>query len=204
MSRKNLNQYGFTLIEIIVAMVILSVFSVMIVTFLSKSLWDSSDPVRTTQNASKLNIIIANITADYNKYPKWRSNTPYDANSFVVPTARNGEYYKTAGACTSGANEPEWPSSGTIVDGTCTWTKTTENGSLLTLEALQTNINNKVYETAELKYEVVPNDNGDFIYFDAGTEKSDETKKNLLKVTITNSPCDPQTCVKLTSLFASN
>jgi len=103
-------QSGFTLIEIIVTVVIVAILSAMILTFLSDSLVKSSDPVKRFQKTTELHKIMANIMADYNKYPKWRSETPYAGNSFIVPTIRNGYYYTTSGGGTSGTNEPPiWP-----------------------------------------------------------------------------------------------
>lgn len=201
MCRKTFNQFGFTLIEIIVSLVIISIFSVMILTFLSTSLVRSSDSIRIIQNTSDINIVMAMIEADYNKYPKWRSGITYAENSFVVPMIRNGHYYKTTGVCTSGVNEPDWPMSGTILDGSCTWSETVDvaKGPLLTLNDLKINIDNKIYETTDLRYNVVYNN---FIQFVSGTETGGGSK--ILKVTIKNNPCDPQTCATLTLLFVSN
>lgn len=199
MCRKTFNQFGFTLIEIIVSLVIISIFGVMILTFLSSSFIKNSDSIRIIQKTSDINIVMVKIDADYNKYPKWRSGISYDANSFVIPMIRNGHYYKTTEGCVSGAKEPVWPVSGTIVDNTCTWSETIENGSLLTLTELKGYINGKTrYETANLKYNVVYND---FIELGSGTETSGGNK--ILKVTITNASCDP-VCATLTSLFFSN
>lgn len=199
MRRKKSNPFGFTLIEIIVAILILSIFFVMIITFLSSSFIKSGDSARLVQKTSDLNIIMAKIEADYNKYPKWRSATTYAANSFVVPMIRNGHYYKTSGVCTSGTNEPTWPVSGTIVDNSCTWAETVESGPFLTLAELKAYIDGKTrYETTDLKYNV---DYNDFIQLDSGTEIGGGDK--ILKVTITNTSCDPA-CVTLTALFFSN
>ena len=199
MRRKKSNPFGFTLIEIIVAILILSIFFVMIITFLSSSFIKSGDSARLVQKTSDLNIIMAKIEADYNKYPKWRSATTYAANSFVVPMIRNGHYYKTSSECTSGTNEPIWPVSGTIADNSCTWAETVESGPFLTLAQLKAYIAAKTrYETTELKYNV---DYNDFIQLDSGTEISGGDK--ILKVTITNTSCNP-VCVPLTALFFSN
>jgi prepilin-type N-terminal cleavage/methylation domain-containing protein len=194
-------QYGFTLIEIIITILIISIFSVMIITFLNTSFTKSGDSIRIIKKTSDINIVMAKIDADYNKYPKWRSGIQYDANSFVVPMIRNGHYYKMTktGGGISGTIEPVWPVSGTIVDNTCTWSETVENGSLLTLTELKGYISSKTrYETAGLKYNVVYND---FIQLGSGTETSGGNK--ILKVTITNASCDP-VCATLTSLFFSN
>jgi hypothetical protein len=137
--------------------------------------------------------------ADYNKYPKWRSGTPYTAGNFVVPTIRNGHYYKvkTCGAtCVSDSIEPDWPvSSGSEKsDGSIIWV---ENGSLLSITELKSNINSKNYGT----YGVVENK---FVQFPLPSDAETAGGSKILKVTIKNDPCDPQTCVTLTSLFISN
>lgn len=61
-------------------------------------------------------------------YPAWVANKVYADGEKVVPTALKGSGAATnnrhfrSGGGTSGATEPAWPTSGTIVDGTVTWT----------------------------------------------------------------------------------
>jgi len=190
--RKKLSEAGFTLIETIVTVVLVAILGAMIITFLSDSLIKSSDPVKSLRASSNLNMVMANITADYNRYPKWRSGTVYTVGNYVVPTIRNGHYYKcTTAGTSSGVNEPDWPLGGTKSDGTAAWTETVENGALLTLSNLQTNINNKTYGT----YDVVYNN---FIQFVSGIEAPGVTQQ-ILKVTIKNDQGRT-----LTALFISN
>ena len=188
--RKNINETGFTLIEIIVTIVIVAILGAMIITFLSDSLIHSSDSVKSLKASSNLYMAMANITADYNRYPKWRNGMTYAIGNYVVPTVRNGHYYKCTTAGISGSGEPDWPSSGTKTDGTVTWAETIENGLLLTLNTLQTNINNKNYGT----YDVVYNN---FVQFTSGVETPGGSK--ILKVTIKSDQGGT-----LTALFFSN
>jgi len=176
--RTRVHQSGFTLIEIIIIVMIVAFLGVMTLTFISKSLVDSGEPIRRLKRSSDLNKIMANITADYNKYPKWRSSTSYAAGNYIVPTIRNGHFYASGGG-TSGSVEPgNWPtaSAATVSDGGVTWT---ESGSLLTLSNLQTNINNKNYGT----YDVVHNA---FIEFPVGSDAETVGGSNILKVAIRN------------------
>jgi len=189
--RTRVHQSGFTLIEIIITVVIVAILGAMILTFLSKSLVDSSEPIRRLRQTSDLNRVMANITADYNKYPKWRSSTLYAGGVMVVPTIRNGHFYASGGG-TSGSVEPgNWPtaSAATVSDGGVTWT---ESGSLLTLSNLQTNINNKNYGT----YDIVHNT---FVQFPVGYDTETTGGSNILKVTIANKQGET-----LTALFISN
>ncbi|HVO65498.1 MAG TPA: prepilin-type N-terminal cleavage/methylation domain-containing protein [Syntrophales bacterium] len=189
--RSGLLQSGFTLIEIVVTVVIVAIFGSMILTFLSDSLIHSSDPVKSIRAASDLHMVMANITADYNRYPKWRTGTAYGVGNCVVPTIRNGHYYKCSTAGTSSnVNEPDWPLSGTKSDGTAAWTETVENGALPSLSILQNNINNKNYGTYDIAY-------NDFIQFVYDAETPGGNK--ILKVTITNNQGG-----NLTALFVSN
>jgi len=189
--RKKLNEAGFTLIEIIVTVVLVAILGAMIITFLSDSLIKSSDPVKSLRASSNLNMVMANITADYNRYPKWRSGTTYTFGNCVVPTIRNGHYYKcTTAGTSSGVNEPNWPLSGTKNDGTATWTESVENGPLLTLSVLQNNINNKNYGAYDIVY-------NNFIQFVSDAEIPGGNK--ILKVIITNNQGG-----NLTALFISN
>ena len=191
MYRKYCNKSGFTLIEIIIIVVIVAFLGVMILMFLSKSLIDTGEPIKRLRQSSYLHKIMANITSDYNKYPKWRNSISYPAGNYVGPTIRNGHFYRSGGG-TSGSIEPSnWPtaSAATVNDGGVTWT---ESGSLLTLSNLQTNINNKNYGT----YDVVHNA---FIEFPVGSDAETVGGSNILKVTIRNDQGET-----LTALFISN
>jgi len=191
MYRKYCNKSGFTLIEIIIIVVIVAFLGVMILMFLSKSLIDTREPIKRLRQSSYLHKIMSNITADYNKYPKWRNSISYPAGNYVGPTIRNGHFYRSGGG-TSGSIEPSnWPtaSAATVNDGGVTWT---ESGSLLTLSNLQTNINNKNYGT----YDVVHNA---FIEFPVGSDAETAGGSNILKVMIRNDQGGT-----LTALFISN
>jgi hypothetical protein len=52
--------------------------------------------------------------------PPWTASTAYPLDSFTQ--VNGGKVYKVTTAGTSGASEPTWPASGTVVDGTVTWT----------------------------------------------------------------------------------
>jgi len=194
--KKQFNQSGFTLIEIIVTVVIVAILGAMTLTFLSKSLVDSSEPVKRFQRVSDLNSIMANIIADFNRYPypMWRMNTVYAVNNFIFPTVRNGHYYKCTIPGTSGTSEPEWPltAGSTKTDGSVKWTETIENGSLISLVDLQNNINNKNYGTYDVLY-------NNFIQFSIGSDSETTGGDKILKVTIGNSQGET-----ITALFISN
>ncbi len=69
--RKRIYQSGFTLIEIIITVVFVAILGAMVLTFLSKSLVDSGEPIKRLKQTSDLNAVMANIMADYNIFPKW-------------------------------------------------------------------------------------------------------------------------------------
>jgi type II secretory pathway pseudopilin PulG len=191
MCKTRVHQSGFTLIEIVIIVLFVAFLGVMTLTFISKSLIDTRDPVRRLRQSSYLHAIMANITADYNKYPKWRRSTSYPAGNYVVPTIRNGHFYASGGG-TSGSTEPiNWPtaSAATVSDGGVTWT---ESGSLLTLSNLQTNINNKNYGTYDIVYNA-------FIDFPVGSDMETAGGGNILRVTIRNDQGE-----SLTALFIAN
>jgi prepilin-type N-terminal cleavage/methylation domain-containing protein len=120
-SRKILNESGFTLIEIIVTVVVVAILFAMIITFLSDSLIKSSDASKWLKASSNLNKIMANITADYNHFPRWQSLKNYNAGDKVLPISMNGRYYTCVFAGTSGASEPNWSDAGNVTDGTAKW-----------------------------------------------------------------------------------
>lgn len=54
----------------------------------------------------------------------WVAGQSYVTGSVVVPTAFGSSLYKNLGAAgISGSAEPVWPGSGTVLDGTVTWTQ---------------------------------------------------------------------------------
>jgi prepilin-type N-terminal cleavage/methylation domain-containing protein len=126
---------GFTLIEIIIAVVVLAIVAAMMASYLGKSfpsLTRSSVPIASLNKSLSLNQVMEKISAYYAKYPHWRPNAPYAAGNattgpFILPTTRirNGYMYFTSGGGKSGATQPAWPLSGTVTEtsGTpITWT----------------------------------------------------------------------------------
>jgi prepilin-type N-terminal cleavage/methylation domain-containing protein len=207
---------GFTLIEIIITMMIVSVLGTMIYVFFLKAFSESVTPVTRLRNSAGLHKVMANITADYNRYPRWRSGTVYTYSAFaatyVIPTNFNGYYYRltTGGTSSAPGSEPAWPlsSGATVNDNGITWTW---GGRLRTIKPLATlqgqiGAEDSVQTTSDYgknpdgtytKYTVVKNR---FIQFNAsGNEIADATALNILKVTLKN-----ETGETLTSLFFSD
>lgn len=122
--RKNLNQSGFTLIEIIATVVIVAIFSAVMLTFFSDSLIKSSDPFRRLRKSSDLSKVMANMMADYNPYARYKRSTSYDVGNKVLPSGNNGRFYictATTGDKKSGETEPQWHDYGPTQDGKVTW-----------------------------------------------------------------------------------
>jgi len=118
------NQSGFTLIEIIVTVVIVSVFSAMMLTLFSDSLIKSSDSLRKILKSSNLSNVMTNIMADNTPYPKWKASTAYSAASppnKVLPIGMNGRFYICTSSGTSGTSEPQWCDYGETQDGGARW-----------------------------------------------------------------------------------
>jgi len=114
------NQSGFTLIEIIATVVVVAVFSAMMLTIFSDSLIKSSDPLRRVLKSSDLSKVMANITADYSRYSKWKISTTYAAGNKVLPAGMNGRFYVCTTGGTSGTAEPQWRDFGDTQDGSVT------------------------------------------------------------------------------------
>ncbi|MEW6335741.1 MAG: prepilin-type N-terminal cleavage/methylation domain-containing protein [Thermodesulfobacteriota bacterium] len=107
MNHKKRRERGFTLIEIIITLVIVSFVSVMLFTYSgSKSFIGSVTPVQRIQTASTIHQIMEMITADYQGYPRWKPGVTYTTGSRVTPIKRNGYFYQPVANCTSGAAEP--------------------------------------------------------------------------------------------------
>ena len=59
-----------------------------------------------------------------NNRQSWTASTAYAAGTCIAPNGWQWERYKVTTAGTSGSSEPTWPASGTVSDGSVTWTKT--------------------------------------------------------------------------------
>lgn len=118
------NQSGFTLIEIIATVVIVSIFGAIMLTLFSDSLIKSSDSLRRMSKSSDLTSVMANIMADYTPYPKWKKSTSYSASNPIIkvlPTGMNGRFYICTSNGTSGTSEPQWRDYGETQDGGARW-----------------------------------------------------------------------------------
>ena len=186
--------YGFTLIEVIATLVIVAVLGTVAYVYFGKGFLESVTTVTRLKNTAALHRIMENIRADYNVHPKWRSGTSYAKDAYVIPTYFNGHYYKASGGMSSATIEPAWPLSGTIADGTITWTESGRLRVIRPLTALQANIGsqgtepppnsyNKNPDGTYTKYTVVTNH---FIKLDTGFEENDTSGNKILKVTLQN------------------
>ena len=80
--RKIINQSGFTLIEIITTVLIVSIFSAIMLNLFSDSLIKSSDALRNIFRSNDLSKVMANINSDYiMPYPRWKASTFYSSTT---------------------------------------------------------------------------------------------------------------------------
>lgn len=119
--RNTLNQFGFTLIEIIATIVIMAVFSAMMLTLFSDSFIKSSDSVRRLSKSSDLSKVMANMLMDYNPYRRWTASTDYVAGNKVLPQSMNGRFYICTNSGKTGTSEPQWRDYGETQDGGARW-----------------------------------------------------------------------------------
>lgn len=121
---------GFTLVETIVTVVIISFVAVMMLSYFGVGIYHSADPIARLQASESLHGIMDKITAQYAQYPHWQPNTTYSVNQIVIPSpgvSPAGYEYISSGGI-SGATEPSWPlppSATTVTDNTITWTADT-------------------------------------------------------------------------------
>lgn len=178
-------QKGFTLIEVIVTIVVLSFVASMMVGYFGTAITQSSFPVIRLNAAASLNQVLEKITVSYSRIPHWRPSTAYAANAVVLPTVPNSngfQYVCTTGGA-GGANEPPWPiaSGASVTYGGVTWRN---SGNAPTLIELQTAIGaagggeNQDYSNTFGDYRVLQNR---FIKFDAAHQE----------VNINSTPGDP-------------
>ena len=200
---------GFTLIEVIATLVIVSVLGTVAYVYFGKSFLESVTPVTRLKQTAALNRIMENITADYNIYPKWRSGESYAVGARVIPSNPNRRYYTCTTAGTSGTTEPDWWGSGPDFTEP-TGVKWTDSGSLKTLLPLPTlrtrigvegsvqsaNEYGKNSDGTYTTYTVVVNR---FVRFDTNDKEQDDPSGNMLKVTLRNENGET-----LTALFFSD
>ena len=207
--RPNQRASGFTLIEVIATLVIVSVLGTVAYVYFGKSFLESVTPVTRLKQTAALNRIMENITADYNIYPKWRSGESYAVGARVIPSNPNRRYYTCTTAGTSGTTEPDWWGSGPDFTEP-TGVKWTDSGSLKTLLPLPTlrtrigvegsvqsaNEYGKNSDGTYTTYTVVVNR---FVRFDTNDKEQDDPSGNMLKVTLRNENGET-----LTALFFSD
>ncbi|MDM8516521.1 type II secretion system protein [Desulfobacterales bacterium HSG16] len=107
---------GFTLIEIIITLVIVSILSTMIVTYMGTSFQQSSRPIHNYQKTLELHQTMENILAHYKSLMEenavWEKDTNYAEGDVVTPTAGNGHRYicitPAGGISDTGGSEPTW------------------------------------------------------------------------------------------------
>ena len=200
---------GFTLIEVIATLVIVSALGTVAYVYFGKSFLESVTPVTRLKQTAALNRIMENITADYNIYPKWRSGESYAVGARVIPSNPNRRYYTCTTAGTSGTTEPDWWGSGPDFTEP-TGVKWTDSGSLKTLLPLPTlrtrigvegsvqsaNEYGKNSDGTYTTYTVVVNR---FVRFDTNDKEQDDPSGNMLKVTLRNENGET-----LTALFFSD
>ncbi len=212
--RRSQRTSGFTLIEVIATLVIVSVLGTVVYVYFGKGFLESVTPVTRLKTTASLHRVMENITADYNVFPKWRSGTNYTKDiSYVIPTYFNGYYYICDIGGTSATDEPDWSpiNGGTkLTDGTVTWKYGGRVRILRSLTTLQTNIGTEDTDqptneygknpdgTTYTKYTVIKNS---FIKFENDKEQNVDTgdAKNILKVTLKNENGET-----LTALFFSD
>lgn len=187
---------GFTLIETIITLTVIAVLSTMIFTYFGEAFLQSVTPVTRLKNAAALQRVMANIMADANVYPKWRSGTAYTNTNYVIPSNFNGFYYQCTSAGTSGTSEPtNWPvrSGVTVTDNTVTWTWAGKLRAVRSLAALQTAIGAEGSDQTANEYGKNPDgvtytayrvDQNHFVNLDSRIEAAGGNK--FLKVTLKN------------------
>ena len=85
-TRKNIFEYGFTLIEVIITLVVVAVVAAMIAVYFGTSYTQSSVPISRLMAAGNLNQIMEKITGDYNNAPTtWSPGTAYTTAAQLRP-----------------------------------------------------------------------------------------------------------------------
>ena len=140
---------GFTLIEIIIAVVVLAIVAAMMASYLGKSfpsLTRSSVPIANLNKSLSLNQVMEKISVQYAMYPHWRASTNYPQGTIILsPTLSGGKGFQyVSGGGTSGATQPaSWQTATggipTPTDSSITWTLSSTCAPPLLSNSCQTN-----------------------------------------------------------------
>ena len=86
---------------------------------------DSVTVVQLQQVAGSARLRVLDVSAQ--SVPFWQPSSYVGSSGFMRPTDanENGFVYKTNAAGVTGAKEPTWPVTGTVTDGSLTWTTQT-------------------------------------------------------------------------------
>ncbi len=196
---------GFTLLEIILAIIVSSILGTILYSYFNAMLHGNDSPAK-LQRMYDLQTVMEKITAHYdeitgkNTAEKWEPGKAYASGD---KTVSRSEPYGHIYICTvegiSGTAEPAWPTTplATVTDGTATWQ---ENGGELDalVSKFSTPASPEPGNYGYGKYEIV---SYGFIRFDGGIETAvpDGTgAQNLLKISVKN-----EDGYSLTALFST-
>ena len=124
---------GFSLIEIIAALLLISIVGGMLYTYFSSTFIESPKSLEKLQKSYDLHMVMETIAADYTlnypewqkRHPRWQKLTYYAVGTLIRADGNKGHIYKCKVAGKSGTLVPLGFSSGLalITDGTLTWEK---------------------------------------------------------------------------------
>jgi len=133
---------GFSLIEIIAALLLISIVGGMLYTYFSSAFVESLKPLEKLQKSYDLHMVMETIAADYTLnhpewqklHPRWQKLTYYAVGTLVRADGNKGHIYKCTVAGKSGNTEPPGFASGapSADEGTslAKWVKTDGLGVL--------------------------------------------------------------------------
>jgi len=121
------SQPGFTLLEIIISLIIASILGALVYTYFGSAFTESGTPIARLNSVFELHKAMENITADYNNHTLWQASTSYSIDALVIPTTKNGHFYRCTKAGKSKNTEPTWPTTpgGIVNDAGVRWTEDT-------------------------------------------------------------------------------
>ncbi len=123
------NHTGFTLIEMIAALLVSAFLGAMMFAYFNSALNQSGFSVHRMQRSFELHTAMENITSDYEmiygqeEHPGWMPLTSYAAGDIIQATIPTGHLYLCIQDGTSGETEPDWPmpDGAEVSDGSVTW-----------------------------------------------------------------------------------
>ncbi len=186
---ENLNRKGFTLVEIILALMIASIMAGFLTVYFDVSFQNGGAAVSNLQGSLQLHSVMEKITTDYSNNMTWKTANRYRPGAMIMTSGVILEVDEI-NECISGTINPTFPGD----DGGCKWKNPTDTTITTLLQMLDANVTAKAYSwfdgTQYIDDYIVTAKSVEFNEQTAGSGNYEEVNgpdpPNILKVTLSS------------------